>query len=115
VITAILCHHYLDATTRISATENCYRMLNKGGIYITVEIIRPLTELGVELGLQRWKAFQIEQGKCADEAASHIARFDQDYYPITIEEHLAILREVGFTCCEVFWTSYMQAGFFSIK
>lgn len=115
VITAILSHHYLDASTRLIATQNCYRMLEKEGIYITVETIRPSTELGIKMGLQRWKSYQMEMGKSADEAEAHIARFGQEYYPITIEEHLALLRKAGFTSCEILWASYMQAVFFAIK
>lgn len=115
VITAILCHHYLDKAMRLTATENCFRMLGKGGIYITVENIRPASETGIKLGLQRWKEFQMDSGKSEEEAASHIARFDQNIFPITIEEHLQLLRKTGFTCAEVLWASYMQAGFYAIK
>lgn len=115
VITAIMSHHYLDIATRATATEKCYRMLNKGGIYITFENIRPMSETGVKLGLQRWKDFQIQSGKSEEEATVHIDRFGKEYYPITIEEHLQLLSNTGFTCVELLWASYMQAGFYAIK
>ncbi len=115
VITAIMCHHYLDSAMRATATENCYRMLSKGGIYITFENICPAGEMGIKLGLQRWNNFQMESGKSEEEAASHIARYGKEYYPVTIEEHLQLLRKTGFTCVELLWASYMQAGFYAIK
>jgi tRNA (cmo5U34)-methyltransferase len=115
VITAIMCHHYLDAAARETATENCFRMLNKGGIYINFESICPASEAGIKLGLQRWKNFQMQSGKSEEEAAAHIARFGKEYYPIGIEEHLQLLRKAGFTCVEILWASYMQAGFYAIK
>jgi tRNA (cmo5U34)-methyltransferase len=37
------------------------------------------------------------------------------YYYITIEDHLKLLRETGFRNVELFWCSYMQAGFYGIK
>jgi len=115
VITAIMCHHYLDTATRATATENCFQMLDKGGIYITFENILPASEMGIKLGLQRWKDFQMESGKSEQDAALHVARFGKEYYPITIEEHLQLLRKTGFTCAEVLWASFMQAGFYAIK
>jgi tRNA (cmo5U34)-methyltransferase len=115
VITAIMCHHYLDPDTRATATGNCYRMLKQGSIYITFENIRPTSEIGIKRGLQRWKDFQIKSGKSEEEATAHIDRFGKEYFPVTIEEHLQLLRKTGFTCTEVLWVSYMQAGFYAIK
>ncbi|MCL1978622.1 MAG: class I SAM-dependent methyltransferase, partial [Methanomassiliicoccaceae archaeon] len=62
VITAIQCHHYLDKRGRIGATENCFRMLKRNGIFVTFENIRPLNELGQEIGLKRWENYQIGMG-----------------------------------------------------
>jgi tRNA (cmo5U34)-methyltransferase len=38
-----------------------------------------------------------------------------EYFPITIEEHLSLLREIGFEVIELLWFSYMQAGFYCQK
>jgi len=115
VITAIQAHHYLHREDRKAATDNCLRMLKSGGIYVTFENTRPLSDVGVKIGLDRWKQFQISQGKSTEEAEKHIDRFEKEYYPVTIEEHLGLLKEVGFSTVEVFWISYMQAGFYAIK
>jgi tRNA (cmo5U34)-methyltransferase len=115
VITAIQSHHYLDAEGRQAATGNCFRMLKNGGVYVTFENIKPISEMGVRLGLDRWMTFQISRGKSAEEALKHADRFGKEYFPITIENHLNLLRKVGFSCVEILWTSYMQAGFYAIK
>ena len=115
VITAIQCHHYLDVEGRKEAIQNCFRMLKCNGVFITFENIRPLSQVGTLIGLDRWKQFQTSKGKSDEEAEKHIGRFDKEYFPITIEEHLELLKEVGFSFVEVFWYSYMQAGFYAIK
>ena len=115
VITAIQAHHYLDQDGRRAAVENCFRMLRAGGIFITYENISPFTSSGIRVGLDRWKRFQIALGKGMEEAEKHVNRFGQDYYPITIEEHLGLLKEAGFSVVEILWVSYMQAGFYAIK
>jgi len=115
VITAILCHHYLNREARKNATERCFNLLKSGGLYITFENIRPMTASGTEMALASWKRFQIEQGKSAEAAESHIKRFGIEYFPVTVEEHLSLLKASGFSVVELLWFSYMQAGFYAIK
>lgn len=115
VVTAILAHHYLDKMLRVKATQNCYAMLKPGGVYITFETIRPATETGTKIGLQRWRDTQIANGKSADSADKHISRYGTELLPITIESHLLLLRETGFSIAEILWVSGMQAGFYAIK
>lgn len=115
VITAIQCHHYLKREERAKATGICYNLLKEGGIYITFENIRPLTEEGVALGKRYWGNFQSAQRRSEEEIQKHLERFDTEYFPITVEEHLELLRKTGFRTVELFWYSYMQAGFYCIK
>ena len=115
VVSAVLCHHYLDKQGRKNATGRCFHLLTGGGLYITFENIRPLSAAGTEIGLANWQRFQRERGKSAAAAASHIKRFGVEYFPVSIEEHLSLLRETGFKSVELLWFSYLQAGFYAIK
>ena len=115
VITAIQCHHYLDREQRRAAVESCYRLLKPGGLFLTFENIRPGSERTVEIGKEYWKAYQIRKGKSCDEAQNHLERFDREYFPITVPEHLSLLQKSGFKTADLFWYSYMQAGFLAIK
>lgn len=115
VITAIQCHHYLSREDRAKAIRVCYDLLQAGGVYITFENIRPLTEEGITVGKRYWGRFQSSSGRSEEEIKKHLERFDVEYFPITIEDHLKLLRETGFKTVELFWFSYMQAGFYCIK
>ncbi|MDD4248882.1 MAG: class I SAM-dependent methyltransferase, partial [Methanosarcina sp.] len=115
VITAIQCHHYLSREARAVAIKVCYNLLKEGGIYITFENIRPLTEEGINIGKRYWGNFQLTHGRSENEIDTHLERFDTEYFPITVEEHLELLRKTGFKTVELFWYSYMQAGFYCIK
>ena len=115
VITAIISHHYFDVETRRKATENCLRMLKRGGIYINVESIRPSTEAGLKIGIARWYRAELRNGKTDAEVAHHLGRYGIEFFPIKIEEHLNMMREVGFSTVELFWASVMQVGFYGIK
>ncbi|MDG6245020.1 MAG: class I SAM-dependent methyltransferase [Methanolobus sp.] len=115
VITAIQCHHYLNQEERIKAIDVCYGLLENEGMFISFENIRPLTEKGTVIFKEYLRHFQLSLGKDPHAVQKYLDRFDTEYFPITIEEHLDLLRKAGFRTVEMFWYSYMQAGFYCIK
>ncbi|MFB3763672.1 MAG: class I SAM-dependent methyltransferase [Methanotrichaceae archaeon] len=115
VITAIQSHHYLSKDDRIKATRVCYDLLNKGGMYVTFENIRPFTEIGTKIGKRNWEIFQLSKGRDPETVGNHLKRFDTMFFPLTVEEHLSILRGTGFKAVELLWYSCLQAGFYCIK
>ncbi|GAB4314915.1 MAG: hypothetical protein Kow0019_14920 [Methanobacteriaceae archaeon] len=115
VITAIQCHHYLSFDDRKKALNVCYNNMKDDGIFVTFENIRPLTKKGIEIGKNYWKNFQLKHGRKEEVVEKHLKRFDKEYFPLTIEEHLQLLRDSGFKTVEMLWYSYLQAGFYCIK
>jgi tRNA (cmo5U34)-methyltransferase len=115
VITAILSHHYLSASDRIATTRKCHDLLKKGGLYITFENTMPFTDEGIEIGKRRWKEYQIHEGRSVDTVEKHMSRFNTEYFPITVDDHLKLLGSVGFRVVELFWFSIMQSGYYCIK
>ncbi len=115
VITAIQVNHYLQREERAVALRNCYKALKSGGVFITFENTAPCSETGKALALKRWQSYQIRQGKSPEESRAHIARYGAAYFPIPVSEHLETMRRCGFQTVELFWLSYLQAGFYGIK
>lgn len=115
IITAIQVHHYLHRDERLKALENCYKILKTNGVLITFENYAPFSDKGKELGLTRWKKYQLDQGKNINEVQKHLERYGHDYFPITINEHLELMKDCGFKVVEVIWLSYLQVGFLAIK
>lgn len=115
IITAIQAHHYSSIAEREKATSVCFDLLKTGGIYVTFENTRPFTEQGTEIGKENWKNFQTRNGRDPATAEAHMKRFGKEYYPITVEEHLALLRKTGFRVVELLWFAYMQSGYYCIK
>lgn len=115
VITAIQSHHYLSKEERASATRVCYDLLKEGGIYVTFENVRPLTETGIEIGKRSWMRHQLDSGREPQTVEGHLERFDRVFFPLTAEEHISLLRGAGFGAVELLWYSCMQAGFYCVK
>lgn len=115
VITAVQSHHYMSAEQRKAVTEKCYRALKNGGVYITFENIMLSSDVTDKIGTERWKNYLRAYGKTELEIEAHINRRGTEVFPITINEHLELLKTCGFATADILWASYMQAGFFAIK
>ena len=115
VVTAIQSHHYMQEEERKKATEKVYQALKKGGIYISFENVVPADETIKSMELLRWRKYQQRHGKTEQEAKAHNARCGVNYFPITIEEHMKLMKSAGFEHVHMFWYSYMQMGIYAIK
>lgn len=115
VVTAVQINHYFKRDDRIAAIKKCYDSLVENGIYISFENFAPESKEGTKLYLERWKQFQIANGKTEEEADSHIGRYGRDYFPVTILESIGILKDCGFRGAEILWASYMQVGILARK
>ena len=115
IITAIMSHHYLTKGEREQATKNCFAMLKPGGLYVAFETILPFTEFGTKTGLKRWGNAQIAKGKTVEAVEKHVGRYGTELLPISVPEHIELLKKVGFSTVELLWFSCMQAGFYAIK
>lgn len=115
VVTAIQSHHYMKEAERKIATQNVYRALQIGGIYITFENVVPESLTVKNFELNRWGKYQLEHGKSKKEVNKHLSRCNVNYFPLTINQHLTLLRSTGFKEIHLFWYSYMQMGIYAIK
>ncbi len=115
VITAIQCHHYLSKEERLTAVRACHDLLADGGLFITSENIRPFSDEGIRCSFGYWGDFQRAAGRSEEEVRNHLARFDREYFPVTVTEHLQNFHNAGFAVAEILWLSYMQAVFWCRK
>lgn len=115
VVTAIQSHHYFSREMREKAVQNCFNSLKYGGIFIYTENIAPFSGTGKNIVLKRVEKFGINAGRSREEVSAHSARYNTEYFPINISEHLELLSRTGFETAEIFWYSYMQSGFYAVK
>ena len=115
ILTAVQCHHYYQPEDRKIAVRKCYDALKPSGVFITFENIRMSADESDSIAMKRWLNFQRDHGRSEDDVQKHAARRGKVMFPITIEEHIQLLRECGFKTVDILWTAYLQAGFWAIK
>ncbi len=114
-VTAVMCHHYLEPEARRAAVRGCFEILEPGGVLVVFENVESESARGREIGLGRWREFQLRQGRAAEVVDRHLARFGTEVKPVRIAEHLSLLRGVGFGAVELIWRAHMQAGLLAVK
>lgn len=112
-ITAVLCHHYLDADTRAKSVERCRDRLAPGGVLVVFENVRAETDAGHALQRKRWGDYQRSMGRDDAGVVAQQAREGTAFFPIRVSEHLELFARLGFTNVESVWRAYGQAGFFA--
>lgn len=115
VVTAIQSHHYMHEDERKKAVECVYNALKKDGIFVCFENVIPEDEEVKKSELLRWGRYQQRHGKTEEEAREHNARCGKNYFPLTVNQHIQLLKETGFVKVHVFWYSYMQMGIYGVK
>ncbi len=115
IVTAVQVNHYFKGEGRVTALKKCFEALRSGGMYMCFENFAPYSEAGRRLYLDRWKNFQLEQGRSPAACDEHIGRYAKEYFPVSLTEQLQIMLDCGFKTAEILWVSYMQAGFLGIK
>jgi len=112
-ITAVLCHHYLDAEARMRSVERCRDRLAPGGVLVVFENVRAETDAGHALQRKRWGDYQRSMGRDDAGVVQQQAREGTAFFPIRVSEHLELFARLGFATVEIVWRAYGQAGFFA--
>ena len=115
IITAIQVNHYLRMDERKVALQKCYEALKNNGLFISFENFAPFTDLGKLVYLEKWKRYQMKQGKSLEECQKHINRYGKDYFPISLSENVELMKNCGFKVVEILWLSNMQVSLWGIK
>lgn len=115
IITAIQVNHYLCIDERKIALKKCYEALKNNGLFISFENFAPFTDFGKSVYLEKWKRYQMKQGRSLEECQKHINRYGKDYFPIPLSENVELMQNCGFKVVEILWLSNMQVGLWGVK
>jgi tRNA (cmo5U34)-methyltransferase len=67
------------------------------------------------IAMKRWMQFMADHGRTPEEIQRHAERRGKEVFPITIAEHIDLLKKCGFSSVNILWASYLQAGFWAIR
>lgn len=56
-----------------------------------------------------------ERKKATENVYKSLKKGGVNYFPLTVPEHIQLLKQTGFQHVYVFWYSYMQMGIYGVK
>lgn len=115
VVSCVQSNHYYDAEGRERALSECHRILRPGGMVIVTEHVAPLSGKGYEITRARQKDFLLDNCRSDSEAEVYLDRYGTEYFPLTVTQHIEVMKKAGFTDVEVFYYSYGQVGLFGFR
>ena len=115
VITVVQSHHYLKKDERPGVLDFIHKSLKKDGIYIVFENVLQDDPEIAWFEYQRWLETRFRKGVDRAILPTLNERLGTVFLPITISEHMELLKSAGFTKICLFWMSYMQMGIYCVK
>ena len=113
VVTAMFCHHYYsDMDEKKKAIGNCFRMLKKGGIFITAEHVKHEDQESAD---KEWISFMTGAGLPEEFAEEMVSRRDKEYFPLSESAYVELLKGCGFSDIGVFWNTCSDIGIIAHK
>ena len=104
-----------EQNVRFTLCDPSEKMLNEAEKKLKDKNIRMSSETSDTIAMKRWVKFLREHGNSEQDIKMHIDRRGVETFPITIEQHIDLLRRSGFRSVDILWASYLQAGFLAIK
>lgn len=117
VVSSLAIHH-LDSHGKQGLFDDVYAMLRAGGVFIIADIVRPATQLGVEMAADAWDEAVRKRALDIDGTTEAFEQFQRErwnYYrypdptdtPSRLFNQLKWLEQSGFVDIDVYW---MNAG-----
>ncbi len=115
VVTCIQSNHYYEEEGHAKVLEECYRILRPGGLIIVTENVATRTDRGYGILRSRLKDYLTEKGRSDNAAEGYLDRYGTEFHPHTVEQHLKLMEDAGFTDVEVFYYNYGQIGLYGFR
>lgn len=113
VVSSLAIHHR-DSAGKQGLFDDVYTMLRAGGVFIVADIVRPATQLGVEMAADAWDDAVRQRALEFDGTTDAFEHFQQEQWnhyrypdptdtPSRLFNQLKWLEQAGFADIDVYW------------
>lgn len=106
VISSFAIHHGRGINTYKKLYMNIFRWLKKGGIFICCDVINGDNKNLSELNERCWALFLKNQDFTNSNIDKILNNYHREDTPLSINQHIKILNEIGFKSADVLWKKY---------
>lgn len=115
VISSFAIHHGRGKKVYENLYRNTYKWLKKSGVFINCDVIEGDNDFLTELNEKGWSDFLNSVGFENEERKKIFNNYHREDSPISLNNHIQLLSEVGFETVDVLWKKYNFAVYIAIK
>jgi len=111
IVSSLALHHVITDQDKKEVYRKIFRSLGPGGSFYNADLVLGSDEELQERYMTQWKAFMYQNFPRKEIDNVQVPRYHQEDSPAKLVDHLAWLREVGFSGVDVVWKYYNFAVF----
>ncbi|OQB59662.1 MAG: putative methyltransferase YrrT [Bacteroidetes bacterium ADurb.Bin141] len=115
VVSSLALHHLETKKDKLEFYRKIYSCLNVGGVFINADVVLASTEALQECYMTQWKNFMLRNVPKDEVDNKWIPTYYEEDRPVSMMEHIEMLKDSGFKIMDVVWKYYNFAVYMAIK
>ncbi len=115
VVSSLALHHLETKKDKLEFYSKIYSSLNAGGVFINADVVLASTEALQERYIEQWKSYMCKNVPLDEVENKWIPTYYEEDRPISMMEHIEMLKDVGFKTVDIVWKYYNFAVYMAIK
>ncbi len=114
VVSSLALHHLVTKEDKYDFYKKIYSSINSGGIFINADVVLASTDVLQKRYMEQWKSFMLQNVQRDEAENKWIPKYYEEDRPISMIEHIDMLRDAGFKIVDVVWKYYNYAVYMAI-
>jgi len=115
IVSSLALHHLATSKDKLEIYKKINSSLKNEGILINADIVLASTAILQKRYMEYWKRFMCMNVSSDDIENKWIPKYYEEDRPISMVEHIDMLKEVGFDSVDVVWKYYNFAVYMALK
>ncbi len=115
VVSSLALHHLVTPQDKLDFYEKIYDALKPGGILVNADVVLASTDTLQRQYMEHWKSFMLRALPQDEVENVWIPKHYEEDRPVSLLDHLAMLKEAGFTAMDVVWKYYNFCVYMAVK
>lgn len=115
IVSSLALHHLVTKTDKLDFYHKIYDGLNASGVFINADVVLASTDSLQDVYMTQWKNFMLRNVTSFEVENKWIPSYHTEDRPISMLEHLCMLKETGFDNMDIVWKYYNFCVFMATK
>lgn len=115
IVSSLALHHLVTKEDKLDFYSKIYSGLKAGGIFINADVVLASTDFLQKRYMEQWKSFMCRNVMKDEVENKWIPTYYEEDRPVSMMEHIEMLKEAGFADIDIVWKYYNFAVYMAKK